>query len=181
MLANADLSALDPNRVQFFTSPQALKLFIASRFRRKGGLMVVMPPAYRRLYPTLVSELEPELIEATGLAGINTNTCNSRAREWVHNMVRNWERAAECPNVQVLALGDSPNDESLLRAGDISVVVPGPSGPHPHFADDIAHGRLKLAPAPHASGWACSVLTAVKARVSAKLAATAPEPPLDWP
>ncbi len=85
------------------------------------------------------------------------------------------------PNVQVLALGDSPNDESLLRAGDISVVVPGPSGPHPHFADDIAHGRLKLAPAPHASGWACSVLTAVKARVSAELAATAPEPPLDWP
>ena len=85
------------------------------------------------------------------------------------------------PNVEVLALGDSPNDASLLNAGDISVVVPGPRGPHPHFATAIAEGRFALAPAPHASGWACSVLTAVKARVSAELAATAPEPPLDWP
>lgn len=85
------------------------------------------------------------------------------------------------PNVHVLALGDSPNDASLLNAGDISVVVPGPRGPHPHFADDLSTGRFALAPAPHASGWACSVLAAVKARVSAELAATAPEPPHDWP
>ncbi len=103
LLQEADLSGIDAERVQFFTSPQALKLFIASRFRRKGGLMVVLPPAYRKLYPTIVADLEPDLVEATGLANINANTCNSRAREWVHNVVRNLERASECPNVNVLS------------------------------------------------------------------------------
>ena len=57
-------------------------------------------------------------------------------------------------SVRVLALGDSPNDQPLLEAGDISVVVPGPDGPHPVFAQALAEGRYELAPAPHAHGWA---------------------------
>jgi mannosyl-3-phosphoglycerate phosphatase len=59
--------------------------------------------------------------------------------------------------VRVLALGDSPNDEPLLEAGDLSVVVPGSNGPHPVFADAIARGRYQLAPACHAQGWAQAV------------------------
>ncbi len=57
----------------------------------------------------------------------------------------------------MLALGDSPNDQPLLEAGDLSVVVPGANGPHPVFADAIALGRYKLAPACHAQGWAEAV------------------------
>lgn len=83
--------------------------------------------------------------------------------------------------VHVMALGDSPNDLPLLEAGDHSVVVPGPQGPHPRLAEFIREGRFALAPAPHAAGWACSVLAHVKARVSPTLAASAPAPPLDWP
>lgn len=59
--------------------------------------------------------------------------------------------------VRVLALGDSPNDEPLLEAGDLSVVVPGSNGPHPVFADAIAQGRYQLAQACHAQGWAQAV------------------------
>ena len=83
--------------------------------------------------------------------------------------------------VHVMALGDSPNDLPLLEAGDHSVVVPGPQGPHPRLAEFIREGRFALAPAPHAAGWACSVIAYVKARVSPTLAASAPAPPLDWP
>jgi len=55
--------------------------------------------------------------------------------------------------VQVLALGDSPNDLPLLEVADIAVVVPGPDGPHPALRSGIAAGRFQLAAAPHANGW----------------------------
>ena len=55
--------------------------------------------------------------------------------------------------VQVLALGDSPNDLPLLEVADIAVVVPGPNGPHPELRSGIAAGRFQLAAAPHANGW----------------------------
>jgi mannosyl-3-phosphoglycerate phosphatase len=60
-------------------------------------------------------------------------------------------------DVEVLGLGDSPNDLPLLEAVDQAVVVPGPDGPHPVFADAIANGHYQLAPAPHAEGWALAV------------------------
>lgn len=59
--------------------------------------------------------------------------------------------------VRVLALGDSPNDLPLLEAADVSVVVPGPTGPHPVFAQALASGRFHLACAPHGAGWATAV------------------------
>jgi mannosyl-3-phosphoglycerate phosphatase len=58
---------------------------------------------------------------------------------------------------RVLALGDSPNDRALLEAADVAVVVPGPTGPHPEFRSALADGRYRLAPAPHAAGWAAAV------------------------
>jgi mannosyl-3-phosphoglycerate phosphatase len=61
------------------------------------------------------------------------------------------------PSTRVLALGDSPNDRALLEAADVAVVVPGPAGPHPEFRSALASGRYRLAPAPHARGWAAAV------------------------
>ena len=55
--------------------------------------------------------------------------------------------------VQVLALGDSPNDLPLLEVADTAVVVPGPDGPHPELRSGIAAGRFQLAAAPNAHGW----------------------------
>lgn len=84
-------------------------------------------------------------------------------------------------DVHVLALGDSPNDLPLLNAGDHSVVVPGAQGAHPKLRASVASGDFALAPAAHAVGWACSVLSHVRTLVPPALAATAPEPPHDWP
>jgi mannosyl-3-phosphoglycerate phosphatase len=61
------------------------------------------------------------------------------------------------PATRVLALGDSPNDRALLEAADVAVVVPGAAGPHPEFRSALAEGRYRLAPAPHARGWAAAV------------------------
>lgn len=64
---------------------------------------------------------------------------------------------------KVLALGDSPNDVPLLNAADVSVVVPGPAGPHPVFAEALDSGRFLLAEAPHAAGWALAVRSVIAA------------------
>jgi mannosyl-3-phosphoglycerate phosphatase len=63
-----------------------------------------------------------------------------------------------CGDVQVLGLGDSPNDLPLLEVADIAVVVPGMKGPHPKLIEGIEAGRFQLARAPHGHGWAESVL-----------------------
>ena len=76
--------------------------------------------------------------------------------------------------VHVLALGDSPNDLPLLNAGDHSVVVPGAQGAHPKLRASMASGDFALAPAAHALGCACSVLSLVRTLVPPALAATAP-------
>ena len=62
------------------------------------------------------------------------------------------------PDANVLALGDSPNDRSLLDAADRAVVVPGEAGPHPDLQAGLTDGRYQLAPAPHGAGWADAVL-----------------------
>ena len=61
------------------------------------------------------------------------------------------------PNVQVIGLGDSPNDRSLLEISNISIVVPGPEGPNNCFLKDIKSGKFLLAPAPNAKGWSQTV------------------------
>ena len=60
-------------------------------------------------------------------------------------------------NVQVLGLGDSPNDLPLLEAADVAVVVPGHDGPHPALREGVESGRFQLAAFPHGRGWADSV------------------------
>ena len=67
------------------------------------------------------------------------------------------KRREAVPDVQVLALGDSPNDIPLLEEADVAVVVPGPNGPHAELLPGIHAGRYHLARAPHAAGWAEAV------------------------
>ncbi len=62
-----------------------------------------------------------------------------------------------CRDVQVLGLGDSPNDLPLLDVADVAVVVPGVKGPHPRLIEGIEAGRFQLAQAPHGQGWAEAV------------------------
>ena len=57
----------------------------------------------------------------------------------------------------MFALGDSPNDQHLQEAVDLSDFVPDANGPHPVFVDAIAQGCYQLAPAYHAQGWAEAV------------------------
>lgn len=64
------------------------------------------------------------------------------------------KRRLGADGVQVLALGDSPNDLPLLEVADVAVVVPGIDGPHPELRSGVEGGRYVLAPAPHADGWA---------------------------
>ena len=61
------------------------------------------------------------------------------------------------PNVQIIGLGDSPNDRSLLEIANISIVVPGPQGPNNCFINEIESGKFILAPAPNAKGWSQAV------------------------
>ncbi len=58
---------------------------------------------------------------------------------------------------RTLALGDSPNDLEMLRAADLGMVIPGPSGPAPGM--DLP--GLSLAPHPGPRGWAAAVASAV--------------------
>lgn len=67
------------------------------------------------------------------------------------------KRHLGCPHVNVLALGDSPNDLPLLEVSDVAVVVPGMKGPHPELKPAIDEGRFQLAQAPHGAGWAEAV------------------------
>ena len=59
-----------------------------------------------------------------------------------------------------VACGDSPNDAELLARADVSIIVPGAGGPHPALLRRFPHARV--APFPHARGWAASVLSIVQ-------------------
>ena len=56
------------------------------------------------------------------------------------------------PDIQVIALGDSPNDLPLLEVADWSIVVPSEKGPNPQLKEGIDSGKFLLAPAPHSEG-----------------------------
>jgi len=60
-------------------------------------------------------------------------------------------------DVKIIALGDSQNDLPLLEYADISIVIPGKSGPNKYLQNGIDNGSFILANAPHAEGWSNSV------------------------
>jgi mannosyl-3-phosphoglycerate phosphatase family protein len=65
--------------------------------------------------------------------------------------------AAEGRRFASVALGDSPNDVSMLQAADRPIVIPRPDGrPHPDLA--AALPEAEVAPEPGPSGWSRAVL-----------------------
>ena len=56
-------------------------------------------------------------------------------------------------NIQIIGLGDSPNDLPLLLNSDIKIVVPGKDGPNSQLLDQLKDVKFTLASEPNGYGW----------------------------
>ena len=56
-------------------------------------------------------------------------------------------------NIQIIGLGDSPNDLPLLLNSDIRVVIPGKDGPNLNLIDQLKDLEFTLASEPNGYGW----------------------------
>ena len=144
------IDALSDQEALDFLGLQGEALQLACKRRWSLPFMPPSASARQRL-PDLANRLGFAVVQGNRMGHLlGAEVSKGRALEVLK------QRSGNSP-VRVLALGDSPNDQALLEAGDLSVVVPGANGPHPVFADAIAQGRYQLAPASHAQGWAEAV------------------------
>ena len=56
-------------------------------------------------------------------------------------------------NIQIIGLGDSPNDLPLLLNSDIKIVIPGIDGPNLNLIDQLKDLEFTLASEPNGYGW----------------------------
>ncbi len=56
-------------------------------------------------------------------------------------------------NIQIIGLGDSPNDLPLLLKSDIRIVIPGINGPNLNLIDQLKDLEFILASEPNGYGW----------------------------
>jgi len=56
-------------------------------------------------------------------------------------------------NIQIIGLGDSPNDLPLLLNSDIKIVIPGIDGPNLNLLDQLRDVEITLASEPNGYGW----------------------------
>ena len=56
-------------------------------------------------------------------------------------------------NIQIIGLGDSPNDLPLLLNSDIKIVIPGIDGPNLNLMDQLKDLEFTLASEPNGYGW----------------------------
>ena len=56
-------------------------------------------------------------------------------------------------NIQIIGLGDSPNDLPLLLNSDIRIVIPGIEGPNLNLLDQLRDLEFTLASEPNGYGW----------------------------
>ena len=56
-------------------------------------------------------------------------------------------------NIQIIGLGDSPNDLPLLLNSDIRIVIPGINGPNLNLLDQLKELEFTLASEPNGYGW----------------------------
>ena len=56
-------------------------------------------------------------------------------------------------NIQIIGLGDSPNDLPLLLNSDIKIVIPGLDGPNSNLLDLLKDYEFTLASEPNGYGW----------------------------
>ena len=57
------------------------------------------------------------------------------------------------PNIQIIGLGDSPNDLPLLLNSDYKIVIPGSDGPNLELLEKLNHHKFILATEPNGYGW----------------------------
>ncbi|MBH23977.1 MAG: hypothetical protein CMH57_05910 [Myxococcales bacterium] len=97
-----ELEELNDERVAFFSSPQSMMLHISRVFRRRGRLLVVCPPSYRRVYGAGLRAIFKAIEDGVVLADVNKNTHSTRAQQWVRNLLRNIRRRSEHPSLFAL-------------------------------------------------------------------------------
>ena len=56
-------------------------------------------------------------------------------------------------NIQIVGLGDSPNDLPLLLNSDIRIVIPGVDGPNLNLIEKLKNLKFTLASEPNGYGW----------------------------
>jgi len=56
-------------------------------------------------------------------------------------------------NIEIIGLGDSPNDLPLLLNSDIKIVIPGIDGPNLNLLDQLEDLEFTLASEPNGHGW----------------------------
>jgi len=56
-------------------------------------------------------------------------------------------------NIQIIGLGDSPNDLPLLLNSDIKIIIPGIDGPNLNLIDQLKDLEFTLASEPNGYGW----------------------------
>ena len=55
--------------------------------------------------------------------------------------------------IQIIGLGDSPNDLPLLLKSDIRIVIPGLDGPNLNLLDQLKNIKIIIATEPNGYGW----------------------------
>ena len=67
-------------------------------------------------------------------------------------------------NIQIVGLGDSPNDLPLLLNSDIKIVIPGKDGPNLNLLDQLKEYEFTLASEPNGYGWKNEITQLLKKR-----------------
>ncbi len=63
------------------------------------------------------------------------------------------KKYSKIQNIQIIGLGDSPNDLPLLLNSDIRIVIPGTDGPNLNLIDKLKGLEFILASQPNGYGW----------------------------
>ena len=67
-------------------------------------------------------------------------------------------------NIQIIGLGDSPNDLPLLLNSDIKIVIPGIDGPNLNLLAQLKDLEFTLASEPNGYGWKNEISNLIKKR-----------------
>ena len=67
--------------------------------------------------------------------------------------INSLKKYANIQNIQIIGLGDSPNDLPLLLNSDIRIVIPGVNGPNLNLLDQLKDLEFTLASEPNGYGW----------------------------
>ena len=63
------------------------------------------------------------------------------------------KKYSKIQNIQIIGLGDSPNDYPLLLNSDIRIIIPGIDGPNLNLIDKLKGLEFTLASQPNGYGW----------------------------